>query len=41
MWSHPHLEEETSEYVELNACPAQERSLETAGPTGEHLQYSL
>lgn len=41
MWSHPHLEEETPEYVELDTCPAQKRSLETAGPPGEHLKYSL
>lgn len=41
MWRHPHAEEKTSEHVELDACPAQERSLETAGPTGEHLKHSL
>lgn len=41
MWCHPHIEEKTSEHVELHTCSAQERSLETSGPTGEHLEHSL
>lgn len=41
MWCHPHIKEKTSEHFELDTRPAQERSLETAGPTGEHLECSL
>lgn len=41
MRCHPDIEEKTSEHVELHTCSAQERSLETSGPTGEHLEHSL
>lgn len=34
MRSHPHAEEKASEHSELHTSSAEERALETVGPTG-------
>lgn len=39
--SHPHAEEKAPEHPELHPSSAQERTLETTGPAGEHSTFML